>query len=232
MECFPQSWSSRSLSHSKKAPDRPAHPRNDEPNDIHDLASYGSANTLKRDELFLIVYTYASDYYTSRARREPILTHTEAEDLAGETLLEFQRHWKKIRNHEHYVRRMCRNNLFRFLKRKRQREGRESLWTDLGMNEESMVDSSWNTSLPNGRVFESLNDEQMEQLRFSLACIGQADDLTQRLIMYRTGLHPMTYREIEELTGCTEAALRMRYARFRALVQEKYRKCYSETLST
>jgi len=183
-----------------------------------------------RDELFMIVYSYACNYFTKRARREPILTHAEAEDLAGETLLEFQRHWANIRNPEHYVRRMCRNNLFRFLKRKRQREGRESLWTDLGLDEELMADPAWIKGQVLSGLSGSLNDEQLEQLRFSLECIGQADDLTQRIIMYRTSLRPRTYREIEELTGCNEAMLRMRYARFRALVQEKYRLRYLAAL--
>lgn len=215
-----------------KAPDRPAHPGKGKPSLADDSTETWAADPTHRDELFLIVYTYASNYFTKRARREPILTHAEAEDLAGETLLEFQRHWTNIKNPVHYVRRMCRNNLFRFLKRKRQREGRESLWTDLGLDEELMADPSWMKGQIDSRVSGSLNDEQLEQLMFSLKCIGQADDLTQRIIMYRTSLRPMTYREIEGLTGCNEAMLRMRYARFRALVQEKYRRQYLEAVHT
>jgi len=106
---------------------------------------------------------------------------------------------------------MFRNNLGRFLRRKRARlvkeaaERREAATTVLAEATRS-----------------SFDDEQRRMWRTARRRIDAADAEMRQIIRYRTAAEPLPYRVIGEILGANEPALRMRMTRFCRSVRREY----------
>lgn len=169
-----------------------------------------------RSDLSKWVYGEALRYFTSQVSREPLFSLFDAQDLAGESLLEFQRAIPRIQSLPRYVRRMLRNNLIRHLSRKRARRSREYLGGDLcvadeieGYFGEQAVETS------------DLNDFDQRRLTTSLRKLEAADDTLRKIWSFRLADEPLPYREIGAILGMEDAALRMRIARFCKSVRDE-----------
>ncbi|NQV73871.1 sigma-70 family RNA polymerase sigma factor [bacterium] len=181
-----------------------------------------------RDELSRWVYNEGLNYFTSRIRTEPLLGPEEAQDLAGESLLEFQKALPRIRTLPRYVRRMFRNNLIRHLTRKRARRNRECLGQDQ-FEEFDFIDSI-RDSQPQEAI--EWSDKEAYRIYYSRRCLSEADPIMKTIWLYRLADEPLGYRQIGEIMGMEEAALRMRVARFckgvRLAVKRKERRRVSQ----
>jgi len=170
------------------------------------------------------VYENGQSYFIRKVSVERILSLEEAQDLTGESFLEFQKSWLRIRCLEHYTRRMFRNNLMRHLKRKRRRRSRESFHIEAGIEDLDFLESNEQHS----PEWERYNDLQRRRLSFSNERVLGSDENTRVILALRLGDTSMTYRDLEPFTGMTEAAMRMRFARFckstRILFEEKERR--------
>ena len=179
-----------------------------------------------RDELSRWVYNEGLKYFTSRIRTEPLLGPEEAQDLAGESLLEFQKALPRIRTLSRYVRRMFRNNLIRHLTRKRARRNRECLGQD------QFAEIDFIESIRDIEPQEPMewSDKEAYRIYFSKRCLSEADPILKTIWLYRLADEPLGYRQIGEIMGMEEAALRMRVARFckgvRMAIRRKERRRY------
>lgn len=179
------------------------------PPDADTLVQAQSGCPTALEEVNNWVYNEGYRYFTSRVHSEPSLTWEEAEDLAGESLLEFQKALPRILTLPRYVRRMFRNNLVRHLTRKRSRRTRECLEDDQvgGVNPPAYL----STTTPRESGW---TDQDEVRIRISRQRLAQADPITQTIWSYRLADEPIGYRQIGEILGMEEAALRMRFARF------------------
>ncbi|MDA1028726.1 MAG: hypothetical protein O3B41_06700 [Bacteroidetes bacterium] len=169
-----------------------------------------------RSDLSTWVYSEALRYFTSQVSREPLFSLFDAQDLAGESLLEFQRAIPRIQTLPRYVRRMLRNNLIRHLSRKRARRTREFLGGDLSIADEFaeyVGEQPVETS--------ELNDFDHRRLTTSLRKLEAADNTLRKIWSFRLADEPLPYREIGAILGMEDAALRMRIARFCRSVRDE-----------
>lgn len=148
-------------------------------------------------------------YFMSRVHVERLLSREEAQDLAGESLLGFQKALPRIQVLPRYVRRMFRNNLIRHLTRKRARRMKECLQEDQLELVASHVPIEPETIGQGG-----LTDQDIHRLRISKQRLSEADHIMKTIWSCRLADEPLGYRQIGDILGMDEAALRMRYARF------------------
>jgi DNA-directed RNA polymerase specialized sigma24 family protein len=158
------------------------------------------------------VYARGQKYFGLKVAVERNLDVDCAHDLAGESLVEFQKSWKHVRFLDRYTRRMFRNNLVRHLTRSRKRKLREPFHEDVGIRDPDTLASDPKETVGQGQG--QMSDYQLRQLRTATRRLCECDSLTRTILSFRVAAEPMTYREIEQLTGMKEAALRMRMARF------------------
>jgi len=163
-----------------------------------------------RTKLAKWVYQEGLSYFSSRVRRESLLSYAEAQDLAGESLLEFQKALPRIISLPRYVRRMLRNNLIRHLSRKRIRRSRELPGEDLA-GEKSYLEA---VSLKGYSESTGLTDKEQLRIHISLKRLQAADEIMKQIWSYRMAEEPLGYKEIGDILGVEDAALRMRVARF------------------
>ncbi len=169
-----------------------------------------------RSELSEWVYNEGLRYFVSRVKKEPLFSLSDAQDLAGESLFEFQRALPRIQALPRYVRRMFRNNLIRHLSRKRARRSRECLGEDLLM--ETKFSDFLNVQ---PEEISGLSDIERMRLSTCLQKLNAADDLLRKIWSYRLADEPLPYREIGAILGMEDAALRMRVARFCKSVRDE-----------
>ncbi|NNF03198.1 MAG: hypothetical protein HKN17_01925 [Rhodothermales bacterium] len=177
-----------------------------------------SGDRAARDRLLGWVYDEGLAYFLSASNREYLLDPDDAADLAGECVLEFDRVLARVRNPAHYARRMFRNNLGRYLRRKRARRIRE---TDALLHSDRSVSSG---NAPIGCVLDAhrLDDEQHRAWCAARRRIADADVEMQRIIRYRLAAEPLSYRVIGQILGASEPALRMRMTRFCRSVRREH----------
>lgn len=173
-----------------------------------------------RRTLFRYVYENGQMYFIRKVAVERILSTQEAQDLAGESLLEFQKTWLKIRCLEHYMMRMFRNNLMRFLTKKRHRNSKVSLHIEAGIDDLDLFQSDHEGA----EKKRSLSDLETRRLLFSRKYLSNCDPMTQTIVWLRLGDDALTYREIEPYTGMSESAMRMRFARFCKSTKTRFEK--------
>jgi len=164
------------------------------------------------------VHEQALQYYLAKAGIEPLLTPQDAEDLASECILEFSKCWNRVRSIPHYCRRMYKNNLHRYLKRKRRHLHRESRLVP----EEADRSVQRAVSCSMRFEFERFSDEDLGRIRFASNELERADEVVRTLFQYRVLAGSLTYAEIGEYVGATETSLRMRMARFNRRVRRRY----------
>jgi DNA-directed RNA polymerase specialized sigma24 family protein len=171
-----------------------------------------------RRQMMRWVHEQAMTYYLSKAGIEPLLTPQDAEDLASECILEFSRCWNRVRSIPHYCRRMYKNNLHRYLKRKRRNLHRESRLA----SEETDRAVQKAVSCRMCFEFERFSDEDLGRIRFATEELERADEVVRTLFHYRVLSGSLTYAEIGDVVGATETSLRMRMARFNRRVRRRY----------
>lgn len=171
-----------------------------------------------RLRMYAWVHRCALNYYLSKTVIEPLLSYHDAQDLASDCLIEFERSWREVRSLPHYTRRMLKNNLQRFLKRKRRVLQRERT---LGSDEMELQAYEAIRYTPVFE-FERLSDEDERRYRSAVCALRQADPIVQDLFKYRVFSETMTYREIAEHLGASETSLRMRMARFNKRVRTNH----------
>lgn len=170
-----------------------------------------------REKLLGWAYVTASDYYLAKTACETALTRADAQDLAGAFYVEFERAWPRIHTLHHYTRRMLRNNLNRHLRRAREHRRREVCVADVEAAGSTTATVHWDRyRLP------EWGDDDWLRYRIVRSTMRNADARTRELIRYRSGAAELTYREIAERMNTSEAALRMRMARFYATVRTTY----------
>lgn len=175
-------------------------------------------NELSKSRMFEWVHGCALVYFISKSRSESLLSTQDAQDLASECVFEFSKSWHRIRLVSHYCRRMYKNNLRRFLKKKRMNLRRVCALSSIDI-EQIGTDS---VSVHPNFEFESLSDEQRRQVQFAFEELQNAEQVVRELFRYRVFEGTMTYREIAELVDATETSLRMRMARFNKRVRDRY----------
>ncbi len=192
------------------APDRSSRPNDPSRDSDRLLHAAQAGDTRARARLFHLVYARGQMYFGRKVAVERNLDLNCAHDLAGESLVEFQKSWKHVRCLDRYTGRMFRNNLVRHLTRSRKRKLREPFHEDAGIRDPDTLASDPDEIVSRGQM----SDYQLRQLRTATRRLCECDSLTRTILSFRVAAEPMTYREIEQLTGMKEAALRMRMARF------------------
>lgn len=171
-----------------------------------------------RQALLGWAYGKARSYYLGKVRVEAALSWNDAEDLTGAFLVEFHRAWPRVCAVRNYTRRMLRNNLNRYLQRKRVVRRREAPFA----REQEAQYAAW--AIPGSE--ESGSDGYGEELwrrRAAIeAALSSADELTRTLILFRLGSEKLSYRDVALRLGATESALRMRAARFYRVVRDEH----------
>lgn len=171
-----------------------------------------------RSELQVWVYREGMDYFLSKVGTERLLSRSEAQDLAGECLLEFQKALPRIRSLSRYCRKMFRNNLIRHLTRKRSRQTRERC------QEESIIQYQGYVSGRGLRLmeFEIFSDMDLRKLNTTRRKLKQVDPVMKQVFELRTAEEPLSYKQIGAIVGLGEAALRMRVTRFCRSVRDEH----------
>ena len=173
-----------------------------------------------RDRLCSWSYLTASRYYREKVRVEKTLKTEDAEDLTTAFFLEFDGTLPRLRSATHFTRHVLKQNLKRYLKRKKQRLLKE---TPTPLNElENKAEKS--AAAESTNPWERWTDEKFLQYQTVLQSLNSADDLTRQAIEYRLEHPPMPYQEIAGHLNMPETAIRMRVARFYSLVRKKYQK--------
>jgi DNA-directed RNA polymerase specialized sigma24 family protein len=171
-----------------------------------------------RNRMLIWVHQTALEYYLAKVHVEALLTHADALDMASESVVEFERSWRRVRTVAHYCRRMFKNNLNRFLKRKRRLLQREQDLDAPGL-ESSAISVSGGQPI---FEFDRFSDDQLRKLRLARRELDMADDAIRSLFDYRVFAGNLTYAEIGEILGTSETSLRMRMTRFNRKVRNKY----------
>ena len=181
-----------------------------------------------RDHLLGWAYLTAHTYYTRKISVEETLSRADAEDLASAFYLEFARAWPRIHTLVHYTRRMLKNNLNRHLLRARYRRCREVALPYREMVRRVDARAAYASADP-GATGWDWNDHEWLKYRVIGRVIRNSDSRTRELVGYRCAEPALPYREIAARTGATEAALRMRMARFYESVRRAHALAKSQT---
>lgn len=177
-----------------------------------------AGDEVSRTRMFSWVHSSAIHYFETKSFVEPLLSVQDAQDLASECIEEFSKAWQRVRSVCHYCRRMFKNNLRRFLKRKRKGLQREcALMADAFEHYGTEFISVYPSF-----EFERFSDEDHRRRRVAESELRNADDIIKELFHYRVLVGSLTYREIADLLGATETSLRMRMARFNRRVRTRH----------
>lgn len=167
-------------------------------------------------------YVTARRYYHLKVQVERLLLADEAEELASDFFLEFERTWPRIHFATRFSRRVLQNNLGRFLKRKRQRKQREAHAQASGQFiASSQVDKSSINAAASS--WQHWSDEEWHQYQAVLKVLDESDEKTRRIITQRLKNPPVPYKEIARHMQASETAIRMRISRFYGAVRLRYR---------
>lgn len=191
-------------------------PRSGRSPDQETLVAARDGDVAAINQLVTWVYQEGLNYFESRVYRESLLSHSDAQDLAGESVLEFRKALPRIQALPRYVRRMFRNNLIRHLSRKRARGMRECL------GEDQVGDRDYLDSAITFQPSELNHWTDQDALRFSTAMnrLSASDPITRRIWSYRLADEPLAYKQIGNILEMEDAALRMRIARFCRTVRD------------
>jgi DNA-directed RNA polymerase specialized sigma24 family protein len=184
-----------------------------------------AGSAVSRNQMLVWVHRAALEYYLSKVHVEALFSKPDAWDLASESVVEFERSWHRVRTVAHYCRRMFKNNLSRFLKRKRKMMHREQELDVPGL-ESSVISVSGTQPV---FEFESMSDEQLRRLQIARQELVLADDVIRCLFNYRVFSGCLTYAEIGEILGTTETSLRMRMTRFNRRVRNRCKEEHRRT---
>jgi DNA-directed RNA polymerase specialized sigma24 family protein len=177
-----------------------------------------SGDTQSRDKMLIWVHRTAVDYFCSKVSTEPLFSLADAWDLASDSVVEFERSWTRVRRVSHYCRRMYKNNLNRYLHRKRKQMLREQALDHEGTQGREAAIS---VMIPRFD-FELHSDEEKAKIATARAELERADDTLRSLFEYRVFSGQLTYAQIGALLGASETSLRMRMTRFNKRVKNRH----------
>lgn len=175
-----------------------------------------SGDETARDQLSAWAYLTAFTYYKTQVSTEKNLTPEDAEDLTTAFFLEFERKLPRVQSATRYTRFVLKQNLKRFLWRKRIRRFRER-WLSLNQPIQDEIPAA--ESEP---AWMAWSDEDFLQYQAVLEALKQTDDCTRQVIKLRMQDPPVPYREIATVIQASETAIRMRVTRFYSEVRNIY----------
>ena len=181
----------------------------------HEHAKEGQEEA--REKLCCWVYLTAFDYYHSKVSVERHFTSHDAEELTSQFFIEFEQMLPRIRTVTHFTRRMLGQMLGRYIRRERKHYDRE--WTHSFLDESSIsryVDEHYDLA------WERWSDPVWYQNQATLHELRKTDAITRKIIEYR--VRDVAYSVIAVEIRLSEAALRMRVARFYDAVRQRYRR--------
>jgi DNA-directed RNA polymerase specialized sigma24 family protein len=192
------------------------------------LQSSNCGNEIDRDKLYRWAYLTASNYYCMKVKFEADLTSIDAEELSSDFFLEFERTLPRMKSATRFTRYVLKQNLKRFLKRKKALRYRET-----GVREEEIHSQkvlSYREEIL--RPWEDWTDEDFLQYKTVLETFQKTDETTQKIIKYRLEDPPLPYKDISDQLKISETAIRMRVMRFYSAVRQKYDKKFRNSVTS
>lgn len=168
-----------------------------------------------RNKLCCWAYVTAHEYFHAKARAERSLTSHDAEELTSEFFVEFERTLPRIRTATRFTRRMLKYQLVRYIERERRDHKRKVSGSRLEDFEFTIGPDEYEE-----RPWKRWGDAEWHQYRATLQVLQNADATTRSVVESR--LRGLSYKQIAANLNVTEAALRMRVARFYQSVRRHY----------
>jgi len=184
------------------------------------LENAQEGNVEAKDKLYCWAYLTAYQYFNWSAQRENAIAVEDAEDLTAAFFLEFESTLPRLKSAARFTRHVIKQNLQRYIKRKKIRQHREILTPDQAL-ENKAGDSAAEAEV---EPWKDWTEEQFMQYRAVLEALKNADGSTQKIIQYRMEDPPLEHKEIAGLLKMSETSIRMRVTRFYSLVRKKYEK--------
>lgn len=178
----------------------------------HEDAKNG--NKVAKGKLCAWAYFTASEYYHSKVSSEKHFSFHDAEELTSQFYLEFEQRLPRIRTATHFTRRLLSRMLGRYISREKHRHLRETTratFDDVFSVVDDSVDAPW----------ERWSDHVWHQYRATLHELQSTDEVTRRIIEYR--VKEAKYEQIAKEVNLSEAAVRMRVARFYKAVRDRFK---------
>ena len=180
----------------------------------HEQAKEGHEEA--REKLCCWGYLTALDYYHSKVSVERHFTLHDAEELTSQFFVEFEQTLPRVRTATHFTRRMLKHMLGRYIQREKKHYYRETTRPFLDEFATSRtvyehVDQPW----------ERWSDPVWHQYQATLYELKKTDAITRKIIEYR--VKDVAYSEIAGEIELSEAALRMRVARFYDAVRRRHK---------
>ncbi|MDZ7360464.1 MAG: hypothetical protein ONB46_07015 [candidate division KSB1 bacterium] len=172
-----------------------------------------------KNQLLTWAYLTAHQYFHRNLPRESALAAEDAEDLTSAFFLEFERALPRLQSATRYTRHVLKRNLRRHLRRQKMRRLREIL-----MGGDELKIKAETVAAESAPPWRNWTDEQFLQYQTVLLALRSADEVTRQIIQFRLQEPPLEHKEIADRLGMAETAIRMRVARFYALVRKKYEK--------
>ncbi|HHL73626.1 MAG TPA: Lrp/AsnC family transcriptional regulator [Bacteroidetes bacterium] len=172
------------------------------------------------DKLSHWVYLTGQEYYQSKIAAEQHLSKEDAEDLTTSLFLEFENNLPHLKSATRFTRYLLKQNLKRYLRRKRQKRLREVLvpLQKIIEKHKSPDDTSQQ------HAWQDWTDDEFLQYQSVLQTLQQSDDTTQQIIRARLEEPPIQFNEIAARLSMSETSVRMRAVRFYSQVRKQFKK--------
>ncbi len=180
-----------------------------------ELAQTG--DSAAKERLLGWAYFTAHRYYRLKVPAEKALSAEDAEELTTAFFLEFESNLPQLQCATRYTRYVLKQNLRRYLRRKRMRRWRAG-WPLHNVEKSSAAAVADEPGSP----WMAWSDEDFFQYRAVLQALHETDDTTRRVIQFRLENPPLPYLEIAAHLNLSETAIRMRVTRFYSLVRKIY----------
>lgn len=180
------------------------------------LAEARSGDPVARENLCCWAYLTAAEYYRAKMGFERLISLQDAEELTSQFFLEFEQSIPSIRTATHFARRLLKAKLGRYIRREKKHQKRE-----IGQSRLDLLDTSPAHDEHSDRPWESWTDTEWYQYRATLEVLNSTDPRTREILEARA--RGMGYEEIVPMLGLSEAALRMRVARFYKAVRNRFK---------
>lgn len=192
------------------------------------LMAANNGREAEREKLFRWAYLTASNYYCLKVKSELALASVDAEELASDFFLEFERTFPRLKSAARFTRFVLKQNLKRYLKRKKQLRHRETSVAEEEINPQMIATPFEEPSRP----WENWSDEDFHQYKAVLETYREIDGTTQKIIKYRLEDPPRPYKEISDQLKMSETSIRMRVMRFYSAVRRKYEEKYKNGVTS
>lgn len=176
------------------------------------LSGAKRGDSVSKEKLCCWAYLTAAEYYQGRVQTEKNLSMQDAEDLTAEFFADFEQALPRMESATHFSRHLMMRKLGRYLQSERRRYSRSPGFESSG-GEEPVEE------VPH-RPWEHWSDLEWSQYRATLIVLSELDTVSRRIVDLRA--RNAAYEHIAEETGLSEAAVRMRMARFYKAVRSRF----------